>query len=151
MDLIQFERNLRGIDAWEILIPIIQKNIHQIERLNKEQLQKGLGSDNLMTGRHSKSPKSELYVDSKIARGVYNESIYPAVNLYDTGKFYAGIRAELDMSYGITIESTDFKAQGLEEAYGSHIYGLTPESLKQFCALLIDDFREALLKAISKE
>jgi hypothetical protein len=150
MDLVQFEKNLRSVDVWEILIPIIQKNLHHVERLNKEQLKKGIRSTGASLPAHSKSPMSEIYVDSKIDRGVYDESIYPSWNLYNTGSFYNKIKAEIELSTGISIESTDFKATGLEDAIGSDMYGLTQESLKQFCALLIDEFREDLLKEMSK-
>ena len=150
MDLWQLQRNVKEIDAWDILIPIIEKNIHHVERLNKEQLQQGIRSTGARLPSHSRSQKSEIYVDSKIARGVYDQSIYPSWNLYNTGSFYNKIKAEIELSYGISIESFDYKAQGLEDAIGSDMYGLTNESLNQFCALLIDEFQTNLLKAMSK-
>ena len=150
MDLEQIERNLRGIDSWEILIPIIQKNLHYIERLNKEQLQKGIRSTGRALPSHSKSPMSEIYVDSKIERGVYDQSIYPAWNLYNTGSFYDQLKAKIEVNFGIIVESSDFKASFLEDEIGSDLYGLTPDSLSQFIDIIIDDFRTALLVAMTK-
>lgn len=150
MDLIQFQNNLKSIDVWDVLIPIIEKNLNQIERLNKEQLQKGLMSNGNSTKPHSGSNRSDKYVNSKIQRGVYDPSIYPSVNLYNTGDFYRKLTAKMDLMYGVYIESYDAKADMLEERYGSAIYGLTPESLDKFVSLIIDDFKTALLSAMTK-
>lgn len=150
MDLIQFQRNLSNIDVWEILIPIIEKNLDEIEKLNKEQLQKGIASDGNNTPNHSGSIRSRKYVNQKVNRGVYDSSIYPHVNLYNTGDFYRKLTAKMDMMYGVSIESYDIKADVLEERYGSTIYGLTVESLEKFVSLIIDDFRTALLNELSK-
>ena len=150
MDLLQFQQNLKSIDVWEILIPIIEKNLNQIERLNKEQLQKGLTATGNPTKHHSGSARSDKYVNSKIQRGVYDPSIYPSVNLYNTGDFYRKLTAKMDMMYVVYIESYDAKADMLEEMYGSVIYGLAPESLGMFVDLIIDDFRAKLLTELTK-
>lgn len=144
MDLLQLRDKLQNIDLWEILIPVIDKHLSDVEELNKQQLKKGKRSDGTDTPDHSKSMVSEKYIDDKIRRGIYDRSIYPSVNLYDTGRFYKGIVAKLDMNYGITVDSTDFKAQALEERYGSTIYGLNDSSLEKFIDLIIDEFIEAL-------
>jgi len=148
MDLIQFQRNLK-INVWHTLTPIIEKHLGYIENLNKSQLKKGIASDGFATPPHKKSAKSEIYLESKIARGVYDESIYPAVNLYNKGDFYRAIKARV-ATFGIEIESFDPKADELESKYGSTIYGLTDESLKKFTDSIIDEFIEALYKQLSK-
>lgn len=150
MDLLQFQHNLKNIDVWEVLIPIIEKNLDQIERLNKEQLKKGIASDGNPTPSHSGSLTSRKYVNTKVQRGVYDSSIYPHVNLYNTGDFYRKLTAKMDLMYGVYIESYDIKADVLEERYGSTIYGLTKESLEKLVNLIIDDFRTALLTEMTK-
>jgi len=131
-------------------MPIIEKHLGFIENLNKAQLLKGLTSDNSKTPSYSGSPASEIYVDDKIERGAYNQSIYPAVNLYNTGDFYRGIKARV-ATFGIEIESFDPKASELESEYGSNIYGLTDESLEKFTNSIVDEFIEAIYKQLAKE
>lgn len=131
-------------------MPIIEKHLGFIENLNKAQLLKGLTSDNSKTPSYSGSPASEIYVYSKIERGIYNQSIYPSVNLYKEGDFYKGIRARV-ATFGIEIESFDSKANELESKYGSNIYGLTEESLEKFTNSIVDEFVEAIYKQLAKE
>lgn len=149
MDLVKFARNCK-INSWHILMPIIEKHLGFVENLNKAQLLNGLTSDNSKTPSYSGSPASEIYVDSKIEKGVYNQSIYPAVNLYNTGDFYRAIRARV-ATFGIEIESFDSKANELESEYGSNIYGLTDESLEKFINSIVDEFIEAIYKQLAKE
>lgn len=138
-----------AFDAWEILIPTIEKNLNKIEELNKQQLQKGLASDGGTSGRHSGSKISRKYVNEKVNKGIYDSSIYPAVNLYNTGDFYRKLTAKMDLSFGIYIESFDAKADVLEERYGSKIYGLTKESMNELVKLIIDDYRAEIFKYLT--
>jgi len=131
-------------------MPIIEKHIGFIQNLNKSQLLKGTTSDNTPTPSYSKSVKSEIYIDSKIERGVYNSAIYPSVNLYNKGDFFRGIKARV-ATFGIEIESTDSKADELESKYGSNIYGLTDESLTMFTNSIVDEFVEAIYNQLAKE
>jgi len=131
-------------------MPIIEKHIGFIQNLNKSQLLKGTTSDNTPTPSYSKSEKSEIYIDSKIERGVYNSAIYPSVNLYNKGDFFMGIKARV-ATFGIEIESTDSKADELESKYGSNIYGLTDESLAIFTNSIVDEFVEAIYNQLAKE
>lgn len=150
MDLVQFQQNLLGIDVWEILKPILNKYLDEVERLNKDQLSKGLLANGDTTPSHSGSPISEMYVDSKIERGVYSESLYPKMNFYNTGDFYRGITAFLEDD-GITIDSNDEKVLMLETRYSPYLLGLTKESVTKLTANIIDEFRVSLLKAMLNE
>jgi hypothetical protein len=140
-----------NIDVWEILIPIIDKHLTDVEQLNRQQLKQGKRADGTDTPSHGKSGLTERYIDSKIQRGVYDRSIYPSVNLYNTGAFQKGIVAKLDIMAGIEVDSTDFKANALEERYGSTIYGLNNLSLEKFIDLIIEEFKESLLNHILKD
>ena len=149
MDLIQFQQNLIDIDVWELLKPILDKRLENVEKMNREQLSEGKMSDGKSTPSHSGGAMSEIYVDSKIERGVYNQSLYPAMNLYNTGDFYRGIRAYIEDS-GITIESNDEKGLELETKYSSRIYGLTPENLTKLTKLCVDELVKSIHTAMFK-
>lgn len=151
MNLDTLHANLINLDPWDVLVRIIDKNLDHIERLNKEQLQRGDSAiSGVSTGSHTGSEQSNLYVDDKIERGVYDESIYPSVNLYSHGSFYRGITAKIDIMSGVYIQSTDNKADMLEERYGEHLLGLNTESLSQFIDIIIDEFRQNILNEIQK-
>ena len=149
MDLIQFQQNLIDIDVWALLTPILEKKLDIMEKMNREQLSEGKMSDGKDTPSHSGGAMSQLYVDSKIERGVYNQSLYPKMNLYNTGDFYRGITAYLEDS-GIMFESNDEKALKLETKYSSRIYGLTPEKLTKLTKSCVDELVKSIHSAMFK-
>ncbi|MFA5652413.1 MAG: hypothetical protein WC933_03540 [Candidatus Paceibacterota bacterium] len=148
MDLLQLQKNFATINAWEILQPIIVKNLKRVEELNRKQLLKGDMSDGT-SRHHSKSEMSEIYIEDKISRGVYDQSIYPAMNFYNEGDFHKGIKAQMDL-FGIEIESLDSKAKELEQEYGSVLYGLTDDSLKELLEPIIPEYIQSLFLELSK-
>lgn len=149
MDLIQFQNNCRSYNAWNILVPIIQKHLDLIVKLNKDQLQRGETAEGHATPRHSKSSMSELYVDSKIERGVYDESIYPRMNFYNEGDFYKGFKAKVTL-LDIEIDSFDSKAKELESKYGSDLMGLTDQSIGILIDNIINEFQEDSFNHLAK-
>lgn len=150
MDLIKFAQNCKSFDAWEIMKPIIEKHLDLIVKLNKDQLQRGETANGYSTPRHKKSVMSEIYIDSKIERGVYNESIYPRMNFYNEGDFYRGFKAKIE-NYGIEIESLDSKTKDLESRYGSDLMGLTDDSISILIDNIIDEYIEATYNHLAKE
>jgi hypothetical protein len=144
MDLLQFQQNLQSIDVWQILIPILEKHFGDIEELNRKQLSEGTRGD----GSPMPDYKSESYADFK-SKYIPTYSIYPTADLRYTGDFYAAIKAKLTL-FGIEIESSDWKAQVLEQKYGQQINDLTEESMQIFIDLIIDEFRESLLTQMTK-
>jgi hypothetical protein len=150
MDLIQFQQNLLGIDVWELLKLILEKYLSEIEQMNKEQLSRGLLATGDNTPFHSGSQKSEIYVEDKIDRGVYPESLYPKMNFYNRGDFYRSITAFLEDD-GITIDSNDDKVLLLEEKYSPHLLGLTKESLSKLTSMIVGEFRISLLNTMLNE
>ncbi len=150
MDLVKFQQNCQSFDAWRIMMPIIQKHLDLIVKLNKDQLQKGETADGYATPSHKKSQMSEIYVDSKIERGVYDQSIYPRMNFYNEGDFYRGIKAKVTL-FDIEIESFDSKAKDLEARYGNNLMGLTNESIGILVDTIIDEYINEVYKHLSKE
>lgn len=144
MDLLQFQQNLQGIDVWEILRPILEKHFADIEELNREQLSEGIDGD----GSGMPDYKDENYANFK-DQYVPTYKIYPTTDLRLTGAFYEGIQAKFNL-YGIEIESLDAKAAELERKYGSAIHDLTEESRSKLIDLIIDEYRESLLNAMTK-
>jgi len=119
---------LKSIDMLQIFDNILTGHLDQIEDMNRKQLMQGIRSDGSSMPSHSKSQMTEIYLDQKIDRGVYNQSIYPAMNFYDTGSFQNKIKAEVNL-FEIEIESTDSKAYELEKLGGSLIYGNTQQNI----------------------
>lgn len=150
MDLIKFQRNCKSFDAWQIMIPIIQKHLDLIVKLNKDQLKKGETAEGYATPSHRKSTMSEIYVDYKIERGVYDQSIYPRMNFYDTGDFYNAFKAKVTL-FDIEIESFDDKAKDLENRYGNDLMGLTDQSIVILVDNIINEYQEAAYKHLAKE
>ena len=150
MDLIKFQRNCQSFDAWQIMMPIITKHLDLIVKLNKDQLERGETADGYATPSHSKSQISEIYIDSKIERGVYDQSIYPRMNFYNEGDFYKGIKAKVTL-FDIEIESFDSKAKDLENEYGNNLIGLTNESIEILIDNIIDEYINDVYKHLAKE
>lgn len=150
MDLLKFATNLETIDPWQVLLPILIKNLNRIEELNKQQLREGIMADGSGTPSHSSSEMSEIYVDMKIEKGRYNESIYPSMNFYNEGDFYNGIKARMDL-FGIEIESIDSKAKELESNFGSELYGLTDKSIELLIDPIMPEYIEALTNKILQD
>ena len=88
---------------------------------------------------------SELYVESKIQRGVYDDSLYPHMNFYNKGDFYKGITAYLEEE-GITFESNDDKAVMLESRYSKFLLGLTDISL----GIVLEKVKPKLIDALKQ-
>lgn len=132
---------LKSIDMLRIFDNILTGHLSQIEEMNREQLMQGIRSDGSSMPSHSKSEMTEIYLDQKIERGVYDQSIYPAMNFYDTGAFQKGIKAEVNL-FEIEIESKDSKADELEGLGGSLIYGNTEQNL----SILRGDILPEILK-----
>jgi hypothetical protein len=150
MDLIQFQNNCQTYDAWKILYPIINKHLDLIVKLNKDQLRRGETAEGYATPSHSKSPMSEIYVDSKIERGVYDESIYPRMNFYNTGDFYKWFKAKVTL-LDIEIDSFDSKTKEIESKYGNDLLGLTDQSIGILVDNIIDEFQEDSFNYLAKE
>ena len=144
MDLLQFKQNVESIDVWQLLIPILEKHFGEIEELNRKQLSEGIRGD----GDAMPDYKSDSYANFK-AQYVPTYKIYPTTDLRYSGDFYAAIKAKLTL-LGIEIESSDWKAGVLEKKYGQQINELTDESLKVFTDLIIDELRESVLSAMTK-
>ena len=149
MDLLQLQQNLLSIDVWELLKPILNNYLEDIEELNRKQLSEGLLANGESTPSHSGGKMSEIYVDNKIERGVYPEPLYPLMNFYNTGDFYRSITAYLDDA-GIMFESNDEKALELESKYSSYLMGLTQESLSVLTSKIGSELIESLYGAILK-
>lgn len=127
---------LKNIDMLRIFDNILVEHLPLIEELNREQLNQGIRSDGSSMPSHKNTEKTEIYIDNKIERGVYDQSIYPAMNFYDTGDFHRGIKAEVNL-FEIKIESKDSKADELEALGGSLIYGNTENNLSDVRAEIL--------------
>lgn len=142
MDLLQFQQNVESIDVWEILVPILENHFGFIEQLNRDQLSEGIRGD----GQPMPDYKWEEYAIFK-EKFVPTYNIFPTTDLRYTGSFYDKIKASFNL-YGIEIQSLDSKASQLEAKYGSTINDLTDESIEKLIAIIIDEYRESLLKAM---
>jgi hypothetical protein len=140
----QIANNIKAIDEWEVLCEIIEKKLGRIIELNKKQLSEGDFADGTSTPSYSGSPMSEIYIDQKIERGAYLESLYPHMNFYNFGDFYRGITARI-VEKGITIWSEDDKDEEIEEKYGgTRLFGLTDENFELFVDETIGEYQDLL-------
>lgn len=145
-DLTQIANRLRQIDVVKIFNDVLTNHLPQIEEFNREQLKEGIRSDGTSMPKHSKSKASEIYIDDKIERGVYDQSIYPAMNFYDKGDFQKGITAKnaSENENLIVVYSTDSKADELEDLGGSKIYGNTEENLSKIREEMIPEMQDII-------
>ena len=142
-ELSDIARRLQSIDLIGLFDKALSKQLPQIEKFNRQQLNEGIRADGTSMPSHSKSPMSEIYIDNKIERGVYDQSIYPSMNFYYKGNFHRGIKAQMTL-FDIEIESTDSKANELEELGGQSIYGNTEENLDKSRKEILDETLEML-------
>lgn len=142
----QIANNFRAIDEWEVLCEVIDKKLGLLVELNKKQLSEGKFASEKSTPAYSGSPMSEIYIDQKIERGVYPESLYPHMNFYNFGDFYNGMMSRI-VENGITIWSEDDKSEELESKYGgTNLFGVTDENLELFVDEIIDEYQVLLIE-----
>ena len=144
MDLIKFQQNCQSFDAWEILVPIIEKHFNDLIDLTQFQLSEGETGNGAMPDY-----ASEEYAHIK-QQYVSTYKIYPTVDLRVTGDFYRGMKARIVLM-GIEIESIDSKAAKLESKYSLKIYVLNDKNLETFINMIVDEFIEAIYKKLAKE
>lgn len=145
--LTDMANRLNKVDLLRMFDNILVEHLPQIEEFNRKQLNEGIRSDGSSMPSHSRSPMTEIYLDQKIERGVYDQSIYPAMNFYDTGAFHQGIKAEVDL-FDVRIKSKDSKADELEDLAGSLIYGNTEQNLGVVRGEIKTEIQGGLRKAI---
>lgn len=157
MDLIQFEKNLRNIDVWQILKPILQNHIGLFEKANRDQLWDGktaLNQDihpNYLEDPYFDTPgKALAYAKWKNSGKWHNpKRKMETPNMYIDGTLvYNTIKGTL-LDSGINIEAT--AASSFDGKY-ANIYGVTEENLKRIAlGVVYDEFMVEFNKAISKQ
>jgi hypothetical protein len=115
----------------------IKINSKVILDLNKQQLFEGVDS----TGKSLGQYKSKWY--AKLKRMLNPNGV---VDLYLTGKFYAGFYLK-KIGFPIQIDSKDKKRNKLVDDYGGKIFGLNKESKELFAK---DYIKDGLLKYYKK-
>lgn len=147
-ELKDIEARLRGIDVVGLFDNVLEGHLEQIADLNREQLNKGLRADGTSMSDYRNSAANEIYIDDKIERGVYDQSIYPAMNFYDKGGFQKGIKAKLTL-FDVEITSSDWKADKLDAMANGEALGITEDSLETVREDILPEFQEKLLNAIN--
>jgi len=111
MDLAKFSSNLKSINPWKLLFPILKKVLPEIADTNRVQLERG----ELSTGELMPEYKQEWYKEMKESLSTYKApSGIPDLRV--EGDFYDGLYADLDDN-GIEFGSTDEKESKLEAMY----------------------------------
>lgn len=111
-------KRFEGLDIWDIVKEVINREENVLINLVKEQLTEG----ETKTGKtKTYSPNSKNYVEMKLNEGRIKSSTLPHMNLYNEGNFYEQLSAVIKEKT-IEIFSNDGKAKKLEDLYGNEIY-----------------------------
>jgi hypothetical protein len=111
-------KRFEGLDIWDIVKEVINREENVLINLVKEQLTEG----ETKTGKtKTYSPNSKNYVEMKLNEGRIKSSTLPYMNLYNEGNFYEQLSAVIKEKT-IEIFSNDGKAKKLEDLYGNEIY-----------------------------
>ena len=105
---------------------------------NKYQLNElGMKSDNSLMDEYS-----PVTVEIKRKKGTFISS-HGRIALQDYGNFQDGMHFKTITQEYAEISSTDSKAVDLEDRYGSEIYGLMPEHVKEYAA---NEYKQSFLQ-----
>ena len=138
---------ISSVDIWDATTEVFQADPDAITDLNKDQLLAGVQADGNRTPKHSFGVMSRMHVQDKLNRGRIKASTLPHMNFQDTGEFYRGFKV-LFQRTDFRLYSTDSKSTELQDEYTSHIFGLTPESIKKLVSLkrdkIIGNYRQKI-------
>ena len=142
MDLAKFSSNLKSINPWKLLFPILKKVLPEIADTNRVQLERG----ELSTGELMPEYKQEWYKEMKESLSTYKApSGIPDLRV--EGDFYDGLYADLDDN-GIEFGSTDEKESKLEAMYTEFIFGI---QVAEWEAIKKDKILPLWIEAIKRE
>jgi hypothetical protein len=163
MDLWTLQRNIQGINAWEILKPTLQKHEKEFVDANREQLISGeTNKGEMIHPKYTEDPyfksrgqalgyakwKHKLEESGQIPKPKSGTKYFTAPNMYIKGNLHSNMRMT------VSKEGLIFDAQGFGQGFDSKwkdIFGVTRKNLD----IIIDEdirseFRDNLLKHISK-
>lgn len=140
MTIFEFANLVKNLNIDKLVDEVIEQNIPELLDLNTGQLSVGKNSEGQKVGEYS----TDLYADFKKAIG--SQAPSGDVDLKVSGDFFEGFKALIKPKV-IEIFSDDEKAEGLEERYGSEIYGLTDENLDEW----IEQLKVELIERIRNE
>ena len=107
------------MDLIEVFKRVLQRHGNEIEALNKDQLSKGMRSDDTRLPRYAKS-----YLKT---RREYGRPTAP-MDLNLTGDFYSRFFTNF-LNDKVLIGSKDFKSEKIEGRFGTKIHGLTKDNI----------------------
>jgi len=144
MSLGKLIRNLKSVDSWKVLKPILRRYREDFVRANQRQL----GQGELNTGDDLEAYRSQIYLDFKKTLPTY--SLDGVADLYKTGRFSSKIYAKVDND-GILFDSKDSKRDDLVASYSIELFGITPEEWEIIkIEKIAPEFKEALAAKLLK-
>lgn len=134
-------RRVQAMDLTDISRNVMAQSEESYADLQREQFLHGLDSQGNKIGEYKQEAYADLKYDMNKLAG------YPFVDLKFTGSFYGKIEANV-VGDNVVIESTDSKAEKIEEKYNAdgELWGLHGE----YKAELKEEIRENLHQAIRK-
>lgn len=145
MNLVQLYSNIKGLDIWQIVTDIMEKDLGVfISDLNRKQMaDKGQRADGSKLTPDYANVTKEIKSDKSGLSGVYEH-----VTLYDTGELHKSIFTSV-IGTNIILDSEDWKVDELTQKYGEFL-GLTDESImklkEKFEPLFLDKVYEQILR-----
>ena len=145
MNLNQLYGNIKGLDIWQIVTDIMEKDLGVfISDLNRKQMaDKGQRADGSKLTPDYTNVTKEIKSDKSGLSGVYEH-----VTLYDTGELHKSIFTSV-IGDSLILDSEDWKVEDLTQKYGEFL-GLTDESIDKlkvkFLPLFFNRLYEQILR-----
>ena len=140
--LTKMQSYFQKMDFEDMIDLELEKLEKKIVQLNQSQIRRGERSD----GSDIKPDYEDITVVLKEKAGTQTPGEPFAVNLYDTGAFYAGFQV-LITNNQVIIDSSDSKSDDLQDKYGEKIFGLQKENLNK----VLREVRTSVVTKIKNE
>jgi hypothetical protein len=156
MDLQQFATNCETLNPWEVLMPVLEKYLPEMEKDNRDNLWDGktsLGANitpTYLTDPYFKSQKQAMgYAKWKSSPGYMKDSSrsFETPNLYIDGTFYREINAVVT-SLGIEFNAETSLGSAIQAKFGNKVLGITDEDWKPISEKVIPEYIDALLQKL---
>ena len=143
MNLNQLYGNIKGLDIWQIVTDIMEKDLGVfISDLNRNQMaDKGQRADGSKLTPDYANVTKDIKSDKSGLSGVYEH-----VTLYDTGELHKSIFTSV-IGKNIILDSEDWKVVELTQKYGEFL-GLTDESIEKLKERFLPLFFKKLYEQI---
>lgn len=141
----QIARNIQQVrkDLHTDLVSAMASNKEEVVDANVDQIERGIAPDEGYIGKY----RSDEY--AKYKKSIGSKAPSGKVDLKLEGDFIGGIFAN-PVADGLSIDSTDYKTDKLEEKYDGRIFGLTPKSKQDLAPQIVGEYLKKFKDEITR-